>query len=139
MVYLQKTIETPEDVSAFIGRLPSERRRAESAALMDMMSRLSGEPPKLWGHSIIGFGRYDYVYESGHCGSSMRAGFSPRKAALSIYIQPGLDGQTTLLKRLGPHTIGKSCLYIKDLQTVDPKILEEIISGSLAQMAARYP
>lgn len=139
MVYAQKTTETPEDVSAIIGGLPSERRRAESAVLIDMMSRLSGAQPKMWGPSIVGFGKYDYTYSSGHSGTSMRVGFSPRKAAMTIYIVPGYDNKAALLERLGPHTLGTSCLYIKDVSKVDAKTLEEIIALSLKEMDERYP
>ncbi len=86
------------------------------------MQRLSGEPAIMWGPSIVGFGKYGYIYDSGHSGTSMRIGFSPRKAAMTVYIVPGYDNKAALLARLGPHTLGKSCLYIKDLSKVDAKV-----------------
>jgi hypothetical protein len=134
-----KTLPTDAKVSAFLDGLDSEKRRAESLQLIEAMQRLSGEPAIMWGPSIIGFGKYDYTYDSGHSGTSMRVGFSPRKGAMTVYIVPGHDNKGTLLGKLGPHTLGKSCLYIKDLSKVDGKVLEEIIAMSLKEMAERYP
>jgi Domain of unknown function (DU1801) len=139
MAYAAKTVPTDAKVSAFLDGLDNEKRRAESRQLIEAMQRLSGEPATMWGPSIIGFGKYDYTCDSGHSGTSMRVGFSPRKAAMTVYIVPGYDNKAALLEKLGPHTLGKSCLYIKDLSKVDDKALEEIISLSLKEMAERYP
>jgi Domain of unknown function (DU1801) len=139
MAYAAKTVPTDAKVSAFLDGLDNEKRRVESRRLIEAMQRLSGEPATMWGPSIIGFGKYDYTYDSGHSGMSMRIGFSPRKAAMSVYIVPGYENMGALLEKLGPHTLGKSCLYIKDLGKVDVKALEEIISMSLKEMAERYP
>jgi Domain of unknown function (DU1801) len=134
-----KTLPRDAMVSAFLESLDTEKRRAESLHLMEAMQRLSGEPAIMWGPSIIGFGKYTYTYDSGHSGTSMRVGFSPRKTAMTLYIVPGYENKSELLERLGPHTLGKSCLYIKDLSKVDAKALEDIISMSLKEMAERYP
>jgi hypothetical protein len=139
MGYAAKTLPTDEKVGAFLDSLDSDRRRAESRQLIEAMQRLSGEPAIMWGPSIIGFGKYAYTYDSGHSGVSMRMGFSPRKAAVTVYIVPGYENKAALLERLGPHALGKSCLYIKDLSRIDAGALEDIISMSLKEMAELYP
>ncbi len=139
MAYAAKTAQTDAKVSAFLEGLDNEKRRRESYVLIEAMQRLSGFPAVMWGPSIIGFGKYDYTYESGHSGTSMRVGFSPRKTAMTLYVVPGYENKSELLERLGPHTLGRSCLYIKDLSKIDAKALEEIIAMSLKEMAERYP
>lgn len=139
MAYQQKTLPDSSLLATFLTGIEPERRRRESAVIIEMLERLSGEKPTLWGPSIVGFGSYAYKYDSGHSGTACRIGFSPRKAALTIYIMSGYDNQSERLLRLGPHTIGKSCLYIKDLSRVDLEVLEQICSQSLAEMNKRYP
>lgn len=139
MAYGAKTKATDGKVHSYLSSLASEQRRAESFVLIDLMQRLSGEPPVMWGASVIGFGKYDYSYESGHSGTSMRVGFSPRKAAMTVYIVSGHDSKASMLARLGPHTLGKSCLYIKSLAKVDLNMLEEIVDLSLQEMTQKYP
>jgi hypothetical protein len=139
MVYEAKTRPEKKSVDAFIAAVEPERRRREATSMLAIMKRLTGEDSVLWGPSIIGFGSYDYTYESGHSGTSMRVGFSPRKAALTVYLMPGYENKSALLGKLGPHEIGKSCLYIKDLAKVDAGILEELISVSIKEMNERYP
>lgn len=139
MAYAAKTLPTDVNVSAFLDGLANDKRRAESLQLIEAMQRLSGEPATMWGPSIIGFGKYDYTYASGHSGTSMRVGFSPRKGAMTVYLMPGYENKADQLKKLGPHSIGKSCLYIKDLSKVDGKVLEELIAVSLEEMKERYP
>ena len=101
MAFAAKTFPTDVKVSAFVDGLDNARRREESGRLLEMMQRLSGEPAKMWGPSIIGFGSYDYTYASGHSGTSMRIGFSPRKAAMTVYIMPGYDNKAALLEQTG--------------------------------------
>jgi Domain of unknown function (DU1801) len=139
MAYAAKTLPTDAKVTVFLDGLNNDKRRAESLQLIDVMQRLSGEPAVMWGASIIGFGKYNYTYDSGHSGASMRTGFSPRKGAMTVYVVPGFENKGALLEKLGPHTLGKSCLYIKDLDKVDTGALEEIITVSLKEMAVRYP
>ncbi len=139
MAYEAKTKPGPLSAEVFIDTVEPEKRRVEAQTLLAMMKRLTSEKPVLWGPSIIGFGSYDYRYESGHSGTSMRVGFSPRKAALTVYLMPGYENKGDLLQKLGPHSIGKSCLYIKDLAKVDGEVLEELIAVSLREMNERYP
>jgi hypothetical protein len=139
MAYQAKTKPEAKSVDAFIAGVEPERRRSDTEAMLKIMKRLTGEEPVLWGPSIVGFGSYDYTYESGHSGTSMRVGFSPRKGALTVYLMPGYENKTALLEKLGPHKIGKSCLYIKDLSKVNSDVLEELITVSIKEMNDRYP
>ena len=103
-----------------------------------MFARLTGWPARMWGPTIIGFGRYAYTYDSGHSGQSLVTGFSPRKASQSIYIMPGYQDLSEPLSRLGKHKIGKACLYINKLADVDLDVLEEIITHGITYMKANY-
>ncbi len=134
-----KTIATEASVAEYIAAVPDERRRTEALAIDAMMRRVSGEEPRLWGPSIIGYGAYHYRYDSGREGDMCRIGFSPRKAQLVIYIVDGFPGHAELLARLGKHKTGASCLYINRLDAVDQAVLEELCAASWAEMARRYP
>ena len=134
-----KTKPTEADVDAFLAGVPDEGRRADANKVRDMMERLSGEPARMWGPSIVGFGAYHYKYESGHEGDMCRIGFSPRARELVLYLLCGVDRQQSLLDRLGRHRTGKSCLYIKRLADVNEVVLEEMIAGALAHMREAYP
>lgn len=127
---------SPED---YIAAVEHPTRRADAEVLLEMMKRITGWEPRMWGPSIIGFGSYDYIYESGHSGTSLRTGFSPRKANLVLYVMPGYADCSDMLNRLGKHRIGKSCLYINKLADVDLAVLEEIIQAGIDEMAERYP
>jgi hypothetical protein len=102
------------------------------------MKTITGSEPKMWGSSLVGFGRYHYRYASGREGEYFITGFSPRKSALTVYIMPGFGGNQARLEKLGPHKTGKSCLYLKNLDTIDRGILEEIIRDSVKVMRKRY-
>lgn len=93
----------------------------------------------MWGGSMVGYGRYDYRYKSGHEGSFLATGFSPRKAKLSVYILPGYSDFGDILSRLGKHTHGKSCLYFNKLDDVDEAVLAELIAAGLAGLARHWP
>lgn len=140
-----KTRQTDAEVDAFIAKVEPERRRDEAHALVAMFQRITGEEPKMWGPSIIGFGSYDYKYESGREGTSLRSGFSPRKAKLSLYLMgayctPNAQAeQDRLLGLLGKHSVGKSCLYINRLEKVDLSVLEQLIRNNWDLMNQRYP
>jgi hypothetical protein len=134
-----KTMPNHQSVEVFLERLEDPRRRAEGHSLLETMRRISGCAPVMWGDSIVGFGRYHYHYESGREGDYFRIGFSPRKAALSIYLMPGYQDYQPLLTRLGKHKTGKSCLYISRLSDVDPAVLEELIGEALERMDQLYP
>lgn len=140
-----KTKATSADVEAFIATAQPERRQEEARQLIDLFRRITGEEPKMWGPSIIGFGSYDYKYESGREGTSLRAGFSPRKAKLSLYLMgayctPEAQAeQDRLLGLLGKHSVSKSCLYINRLEQVNMAILEQLIRNNWELMNERYP
>jgi Domain of unknown function (DU1801) len=138
-----KTKATEVSVADFIAAVPDARRREETAAIDTLHRRVTGCEPKLWGPSIIGYGSYHYRYESGREGTMCRAGFSPRKAAMTVYLmgnycnrQAEVDG---LFARLGKHSTGKSCLYIKKLADVDLEVLERLVAISWEVMHEHYP
>lgn len=133
-----KTKPTTADVAAFLAAVTPEARRHDAAALVQLMQEVTGAPPVLWGSSIIGFGSYRYTYDSGRTGDWPLVGFAPRKANLVLYIMPGFTGYDALLARLGKHTTGKSCLYLKRLSDVDPEVLRTLIARSVAQIRARH-
>ncbi len=126
-----KTKPTAVSVKDFISTVPDEQKRKDSLVLIDMMSKITKEEPKMWGPSIIGFGSYHYKYESGHEGDMCITGFSPRKAAISVYILMGFNKSSELMKKLGKYKMGKSCLYVKKLTDIDTKVLEELIEESV--------
>lgn len=134
-----KTRPTQVTVDDFIAAVENAARREEAKAVCAMMERVIGEPPQMWGPSIIGFGSYHYKYDSGHEGTMCRLGFSPRKAQLVLYILTGAAGENERLAKLGKHKTGKSCLYINKLADVDMTVLEDMTRDALAYMNARYP
>ena len=129
------------DVAAynFVKNVEPERRREEGLQLLDLFSETTGWAPRMWGPTIVGFGRYDYTYASGHSGQSLATGFSPRKARLSIYIMPGYQDFGPILDRLGPHKMGKCCLYITQLKRVDTSVLRELITAGLDRLGEMHP
>jgi len=132
-----KTKETAESVSAFLDKIADKSRREDCLAVVDIMRDVTKEEPKMWGSSIVGFGRYRYKYESGREGEWMITGFSPRKSDLTLYIMPGFEPFADLMKRLGKYKTGKSCLYIKKLADVDVGVLRELVTRSVKKMAAK--
>ncbi|MGB7655139.1 MAG: DUF1801 domain-containing protein [Novosphingobium sp.] len=138
-----KTKATQVSVAGYIAALDSPQRRDEAAALDALFRRVTGCEPQMWGPSIIGYGSYHYKYESGREGTMCRAGFSPRKAALTLYAMQiasqceGRGGE--LAAKLGKHTTGKGCLYIKKLADVDLGVLEQLVAMSWERMNAAYP
>ncbi len=125
-----KTKPTDADVDAFIDAVDDERRREEARTVLALMGEVTGEEPAMWGPSMVGFGSVHYRYASGREGDMFAAGFSPRKNALTVYLTEGFDEQQDLLERLGPHTTGKSCLYLKRLDTVDLDVLRTLVESS---------
>ena len=138
-----KTTETDLSVDDYMAQIGNDQRRKDCKAILDIMTRLSGHEPKIWGtklsSGIVGFGRYHYKYESGREGDMPRVGFSSRVQAISVYIMPGYQDFDDELSRLGKYKIGKSCLYIKRLSDVDVSVLEEIIAKDLKMMDEKYP
>ena len=131
-----KTLPHDGDVRAFIDAVHHPVRRRDAETLLDLLGRVTGEPAVMWGPSIVGFGTYHYHYASGRQGDAAGAGFSPRKAASTVYLPDGVGTHADLLTRLGPHTSSVSCLYIKDLEKVDLAVLEEVIRRSYATVTS---
>jgi L-fucose isomerase-like protein len=124
-----KTKPTKISVAAFIDSITDQSRRADAKALVKLMQKASGEKPTMWGPSIIGFGSHHYVYDSGREGDMPVVAFSPRKAATVLY---GLSSAEALLPKLGKHTRGKGCVYIKKLADVDQKVLQAMVVKAVA-------
>jgi hypothetical protein len=133
-----KTQKTTQSAAQFINDIADPGKRADCKALAKMMRAATGKNAKMWGSSIVGFGTYDYKYDSGREGSHLVVGFSPRAQNLSIYIMPGFGRFGPLMSRLGKHKTGRSCLYIKNLQDVDRKVLQLLIEKSVKYMRGRY-
>jgi hypothetical protein len=135
-----KTKPTDVSVGEFLAKVEDPGKRADSAVLIEMMEKITGEKPKMWGPSIVGFGRYHYKYDSGHEGEACLAAFSPRKAEFSIYLWPEAEEwREKLLARLGKHRMGKGCLYVKRLDAIDLKVLEQLVQLSYDAARRRYP
>ena len=134
-----KTQPTTADVTAFLDAVEHPTRRADGHQLNALFQEITGWTPRMWGPSIIGYGQYHYVYDSGREGDFLATGFSPRKANLSLYIMPGYQDYAPLLARLGKHKTGKACLYITKLADVDIDEVAELIRMGLEDLAKRYP
>jgi Domain of unknown function (DU1801) len=134
-----KTKPTELSVAAFIDAITDPIRRADAKALVKLMQGAAGEKPKMWGPSIIGFGSCHYRYDSGREGDMPLISFSPRKTATVLYNVTGSTDSKALLAKLGKHTTGKGCLYIKKLADVDQQVLEAMVVKSLAPLKARNP
>ncbi len=134
-----KTTTTDQDVNQFIDSFAqTPQRREDSLELIKLMQRITGKVPKMWGPTIIGFGSYHYKYDSGHQGEAPLVGFSPRKAAISLYVFTGLDEHRHLLENLGKFKMGKACIYINKLADIDMHQLELLIRETLGFLAAKY-
>lgn len=125
-----KTVPTDQDVEQFLNSVEDERKRQDSFTILELMKQITGEEPKMWGSSMVGFGSYHYKYDSGREGDMMLTGFSPRKQNLTLYLMGGFEQHEELLKKLGKHTLGKGCLYIKRLSDVDMPTLKTLIEES---------
>ena len=134
-----KTKPTQASVAEHLAAIEDPARRADCEVLVKLMRKLTGQPPKLWGPSIVGFGRYRYTYESGHSGESCVTGFAARKGDLSIYLVAASPDQPELLARLGKHRMGKACLYVRRLADVDLDVLERLVAGAVAEVRRRHP
>ena len=131
--YEPKTKPSNVDPLKFIAKVKSEVKRNDSHELVAMMQDITGEPPKMWGPSIVGFGSYRYAYASGHEGEVCLTGFSPRSGALVVYLGPGIDN-AKLMAKLGKHKTGKGCLYVNKLDDVDRGVLRKLVEYSVAEM-----
>ena len=135
-----KTAETESSVIAFINTfVEDEAKRNDAFELVKIMQNVTGFEPKMWGPSIIGFGSYHYKYASGHEGDAPLAGFSPRKAAISLYVYLSDENREELLSKLGKHKPAKGCIYVKRLSAVNVEILKEMVSTSVEYLLKLYP
>lgn len=133
-----KTGFTDASVKSFIEGIDNEQKKKDSYYLIELMKRISGEEPRMYGPSIIGFGEYRYKYDSGHEGAAPLLGFSPRKAAISLYVFTGLDSQAHLLDGLGKFTMGKACIYAKKMADINEEVLVKLMEASIAYVSEKY-
>lgn len=133
-----KTRPTDQSVEAFIDSLDDQQKIADSYSLIDLMKEVTGCEPKMWGPSIIGFDQYHYKYESAREGDFLKVGFSPRKREFSIYIMSGFKKHEELMKKLGKHRTGKSCLYVKRLEDINLDVLRDLVQESVRLVNEKY-
>jgi len=133
-----KTIPNSASVTDFLDKITNPQKRTDAYFLLELMKEITGETPVMWGPGIIGFGSYHYKYDSGREGDMMLTGFSPRKLNFSLYIMAGFDRYGDLLKKLGKHGTGKSCLYIKRISDIDIEVLKELITTSYTYYQKKY-
>jgi hypothetical protein len=133
-----KTKKNRASVKAFIDSIADEQQRRDSREIMKMMKDATGSRPAMWGSNMVGYGSYHYTYASGREGDWFLTGFSPRKQNLTLYIMPGFKEYGDLLKKLGKHKTGKSCLYIKRLEDVHVPTLKQLIRKSVKRAATMY-
>lgn len=134
-----KTKATGASVTAFLSAIDDNEKRRDCKRVAAMMRKATGNRAKMWGTSIVGFGRYHYKYASGREGDFMITGFSPRAQSLTLYIMPGFKQFEPLMNKLGKFKTGKSCLYIKRLSDIDESVLEQLINRSVRHMRRIYP
>ena len=130
-----KTRQNDQDVATFLNGIADEGRRRDCFTILELMKDVTGAEPRMWGDSIVGFGNYHYRYASGREGDWFVTGFSPRKQNLTLYLASGLGQHADLLQRLGKHTVGKGCLYIKRLDDIDLPTLRELVKRSADHLA----
>ncbi|WP_424961892.1 DUF1801 domain-containing protein [Ekhidna sp.] len=133
-----KTQPNDLDVEEFISAIEPEWKRDDAWEVLKLMKNITGEEPVMWGPSIVGFGKYKYVYESGREGEWMLTGFSPRKQAMTLYLMSGYDKMGELMQKLGKYKSSVSCLYIKRLSDIDLEVLEEMTRKSVEIIKKRY-
>jgi len=134
-----KTAPTKASVRAFLDTIDNDQRRTDCETLLRMMKKVTRTNPVMWGTSIVGFGTYHYQYDSGREGTWFLTGFSPRKQALTLYVMAGFQHYPTLMKKLGKHSTGSSCLYVKRLDDLDLDVLQELIRESVRHVRQRHP
>ena len=134
-----KTIETEASVSDFMDTIENEQKRDDTNYIIKMMEKATGDKPKMWGASIIGFGTYHYKYASGREGDFLRIGLSPRKQNIALYLICGVKREKEILDRIGKYKHGKSCFYINKLADVKEDVLAELIQSAIEKMDEKYP
>ena len=134
-----KTFATKQTVSSFLDTIADERKRNDSFKLVEIMTEVSGWPAVMWGPAIVGFGSYHYKYESGHEGDAPMIGFSPRKAALTLYLANDFPKRDVYLEQLGKHSTSKACIYIKTLSDIHLPVLEKMIGAAVKHSKKKKP
>ena len=134
-----KTKPTAVSVESHLAAIANEEQRHDAKNLIALMRRVVEQEPRMWGPSMVGFGSYHYKYASGHEGDSALAAFAVRGREFVVYIAESFEGREDLLAKLGRHRTGKVCVYIRRLTDVDPKVLERLVAGSVADTKRRYP
>lgn len=134
-----KTQPNNQNVETYLNSIEPQQRQEDCFTILKLMQEVTGETPQMWGSSIIGFGRYHYKYASGREGDWFVTGFASRSKNITLYIMAGFDDYDELMRKLGKHTTGKSCLYIKKLEDVDQDVLRELVKQSVDYMAEMYP
>lgn len=134
-----KTRKSKESVASFLASIHDDTKREDCELLVDLFEEATHEKAAMWGNSIVGFGSYHYKYKSGHQGEWLLCGFSPRAKNITLYIMPGFVEYVPLMKKLGKHITGSSCLYIKRFSDVDRATLKELIEKSVEDMKRKYP
>jgi hypothetical protein len=129
-----KTKPTKASVKEFLNKIPDKERRDDCSAVAKIMEEITGDKPKMWGPSIVGFGTWHYKYASGREGDWPVTGFSPRKRDLTLYLMMGFNKHTELMQKLGKHSTGKSCLYIKRLSDIHLPTLKKLIKKSVKDL-----
>lgn len=133
-----KTVATEASVRKYLDGIDDETKRADCERIAEIMQKVTGREPVMWGTSIVGFGSYHYVYDSGREGDMCLTGFAARKANIAVYIMDGFGAHPGLMGKLGKYKTGKSCLYIKRLADVDESVLAELVSESVKHMRRQY-
>ncbi len=134
-----KTTETLSSATDFINAVKDETRRKDSLALMEIIKKLTGLEPKMWGPGIVGFGSYHYKYDSGHEGESPLIGFSPRVSALTFYLSGHFENRERLLAELGKHKTEKGCVYVKKLNEINMEVLKNMITNHIKHIKKMHP
>ncbi len=133
-----KTTKSNASVSALLNKIEEDQLRKDCKRLLKLFKAATGLTPKMWGDSIIGFGEYTYFRANGDEGQFLATGFSPRKSGPTLYIMPGYSDYSNLLAKLGPHKLGKSCLYLKSLEVIDLNIITKLIKLGLRDLKKNY-
>jgi hypothetical protein len=134
-----KTKPNDQSVEAFLNSVADEKKRRDCFTILELMQQVTGTEPEMWGSTIVGFGRYHYKYASGREGDWFLTGFSPRKQNLTLYIMAGFTEYEALLSKLGKHSTGKSCLYIKKIEDIDLEALRELVRQSVEHVVRSNP
>ena len=134
-----KTQITEVQVSDYLKTIADDGQQKDCILIDKLIQEVTGRKPKMWGKDIVGYGSYHYVGKSGREGDWFKTGFAPRKNQLSIYCIGGFDNHQEVLDRLGKHKLGKGCLYIKNLETIDTEVLKELLAANISLMDKQYP